>query len=99
MSKGKYYSLEEAREAKDLEGFAKDHPSEGDKKQFEDALERMAKPLHRRIEQYTVLSGKHRLESNSSPNRITLALFAKGILQGVTIESRTGTDSLVRPNT
>lgn len=45
MSKGKYYSLEEAREAKDLKGFAEAHPSEGNKKQFENALERMAKNL------------------------------------------------------
>lgn len=45
MSKGKYYSLEEAREAKDLEGFSKEHPSEGNKVQFENALERMAKNL------------------------------------------------------
>ncbi|MEX0962579.1 MAG: hypothetical protein WDZ52_00865 [Pseudohongiellaceae bacterium] len=43
MSKGKYYSLEEAREARDLKGFAEANPSKGDKKQFEDALERMAK--------------------------------------------------------
>ncbi len=45
MSKGKYYSLKEAREAKDLKGFAESHPSEGNKAQFENALERMAKNL------------------------------------------------------
>jgi hypothetical protein len=31
MSRGKYLSLEEARKAKGLEQFAKEHPSEGDK--------------------------------------------------------------------
>lgn len=43
MSKGKYYSLEEAREEKDLEGFAKEHPSAGDKDKLDNILERMAK--------------------------------------------------------
>lgn len=43
MSKGKYYSLEEAREAKDLEGFAKEHPSKGNKALFNQTLENMAK--------------------------------------------------------
>lgn len=45
MSKGKYYSLEEAREARDLKGFAKEHPSKGDRGLFEGTLERMAKNL------------------------------------------------------
>lgn len=54
MSKGKYYSLEEAREAKDVEGFAKANPSKGDKDRFDDALKSMAfntpkkKPLPKR---------------------------------------------------
>ena len=43
MSKGKYYSLEEAREADDVKGFAKANPSKGNKPRFDDALERMAK--------------------------------------------------------
>jgi len=42
MSKGKYYSLEEARQEKDLEGFAKEHPSKGDKEKFDNILEAMA---------------------------------------------------------
>lgn len=42
MSKGKYYSLEEAREAKDLKGFARDNPSKGNKDRFDDTLTRMA---------------------------------------------------------
>lgn len=42
MSKGKYYSLEEAREADDVKGFAKANPSQGDKVKFDDALKRMA---------------------------------------------------------
>lgn len=42
MSKGKYCSLEEARRAGDLEGFAKAHPSTGDQGRFNDCLKRMA---------------------------------------------------------
>jgi len=46
MSKGKYYSLEEAREKKDFEGFAKAHPSKGDMKLFNKLLSRMTqKPV------------------------------------------------------
>ena len=45
MSKGKYYSLEEARQEKDVKGFAKEHPSKGDRALFEGTLERMAKNL------------------------------------------------------
>ncbi len=43
MATGKYLSLEEARKAKQLERFAKEHPSKGDEKQFDDLLERMAR--------------------------------------------------------
>ena len=45
MSKGKYYSLEEARQANDVKGFAKAHPSKGDRALFEGTLERMTKNL------------------------------------------------------
>jgi hypothetical protein len=45
MSKGKYYSLEEAREEKDVKGFARAHPSKGDRALFENTLENMAKNL------------------------------------------------------
>ncbi len=45
MSKGKYYSLEEALKKNDLKGFAKAHPSKGDKQQFDDLFNRMAKNL------------------------------------------------------
>jgi len=34
MSRGKYLSLEEARKSGALERFAKEHPSEGDRKLF-----------------------------------------------------------------
>ena len=34
MARGKYLSLEEARKMKRLDRFAKEHPSEGDKKLF-----------------------------------------------------------------
>lgn len=43
MAHGKYLSLEEARKAKQLKRFAKEHPSKGDKKKFDALLERMAK--------------------------------------------------------
>ncbi len=43
MSRGKYLSLEEARKADQLKQFAKEHPSEGDEKQFDRVFERMAK--------------------------------------------------------
>jgi hypothetical protein len=35
MSIGKYLSLEEARKAKQLDRFAKEHPSEGNKNLFD----------------------------------------------------------------
>ena len=43
MSRGKYISLEEARKADQLKQFCKEHPSEGDEKQFDRVFERMAK--------------------------------------------------------
>jgi len=41
MSRGKYLSLEEARKAKQLERFAKEHPSEGDKEVFDNLFTAM----------------------------------------------------------
>ena len=38
MSRGKYLSLEEARNSKKLERFCKEHPSKGDASRFEDLL-------------------------------------------------------------
>ena len=43
MSTGKYLSLEEARKKDQLKRFCKEHPSEGDEKDFDDLLGRMAK--------------------------------------------------------
>lgn len=43
MARGKYLSLEEARKAGQLEQFAKEHPSEGDEKQFDRLFVKMAK--------------------------------------------------------
>ena len=43
MSRGKHLSLEEARNMGKLKRFAKEHPSEGDEKQFDEVFERMAK--------------------------------------------------------
>lgn len=45
MSRGKYLSLEEARKKKQLKRFTKEHPNKGDKKQFDQLLDRMAKNL------------------------------------------------------
>jgi hypothetical protein len=44
MSRGKYLSLPEARKKRQLDRFAKEHPSEGDAEQFESLLGRMSKP-------------------------------------------------------
>jgi hypothetical protein len=43
MAAGKYLSLEEARRKKQLERFAKEHPSAGDEKAFDALLEAMTK--------------------------------------------------------
>ena len=43
MATGKYLSLEEARKQGKLDRFIKEHPSKGDKAQFEGLLDRMAK--------------------------------------------------------
>lgn len=43
MARGKYLSLEEARQMKDgLKQFAEEHPSEGDETAFDRLLEAMA---------------------------------------------------------
>ena len=42
MSHGKYLSLEEARKSGKLGRFAKEHPSEGEKKLFNRLLDAMA---------------------------------------------------------
>jgi hypothetical protein len=42
MSRGKYLSLEEARKKGQLDRFAKEHPSEGDKDKFDRLFKAMA---------------------------------------------------------
>ena len=42
MSRGKYLSLPEARKKKQLDRFAKEHPSEGDADQLETLIGRMS---------------------------------------------------------
>ncbi len=49
MSRGKHLSLEEARKANQLKQFAKEHPSEGDEKQFDRVFERMAKTKKEKV--------------------------------------------------
>lgn len=43
MARGKYLSLEEARKLKKLKQFAKEHPSEGDEKDFDELFDRMTR--------------------------------------------------------
>jgi len=43
MARGKYLSLEEARKAKQLDRFAKEHHTEGDEAAFDRMLDRMAR--------------------------------------------------------
>lgn len=43
MARGKYLSLEEARQKGQLKQFAKDHPSEADKARFDALLNAMSK--------------------------------------------------------
>ena len=43
MARGKYLSLEEARKTGKLDRFCKEHPSEGDEQQWNEAFEAMAK--------------------------------------------------------
>jgi hypothetical protein len=43
MSRGKYLSLPEARKKRQLDRFAKEHPSEGDADQLESLIGRMSK--------------------------------------------------------
>jgi hypothetical protein len=45
MSRGKYLSLEEARKSGKLDRFAKEHPSEGDRKRFDLLLNEMSKTI------------------------------------------------------
>jgi hypothetical protein len=43
MSRGKYLSLPEARKRKQLDRFAKEHPSVGDADQVEELIDKMSK--------------------------------------------------------
>ena len=43
MSRGKHLSLEEARKDNKLDQFAKEHPSQGNKEQFDNLFTAMAK--------------------------------------------------------
>ena len=49
MARGKYLSLDEARKGgtkgATIKQFAKEHPSEGDEKQFDRVFEKMAKAV------------------------------------------------------
>jgi len=44
MARGKYLSLDEARNAEKLDQFAKEHPATGDADKFDDLFRAMAPP-------------------------------------------------------
>jgi hypothetical protein len=49
MSRGKYYSLEEARKDNNLEQFCKEHPSDGNKDVFNNLFQAMANGTPRNL--------------------------------------------------
>ena len=44
MARGKYLSLEEARQSEKIKQFCKEHPSKADKERFERLLDAMTDP-------------------------------------------------------
>jgi hypothetical protein len=66
MSRGKYLSLEEARKSGKLDRFAKEHPSEGDRKRFDRLLEEMSKTIEGAEE---TSSPEHGENSNGTQTR------------------------------
>ena len=66
MSRGKYLSLEEARKAKRLDRFAKEHPSEGDRTRFDSLLGEMSKTTEEAEE---TSSPAHDASSNGTRTR------------------------------
>jgi hypothetical protein len=66
MSRGKYLSLEEARNSGKLDRFAKEHPSEGDRRRFNRLLDEMSKTIEEAEETLTPENGEN---SNGTQTR------------------------------
>ncbi len=66
MSRGKYLSLEAARNYGDLEGFVKEHPSKGNRVRFNRLLREMSKTTPSRAR---TSSQAHDASSNETQTR------------------------------
>jgi hypothetical protein len=66
MSRGKYLSLEEARNYSKLERFAKEHPSEADRSRFKRLLEAMSQGV---LEEAETSKPDRRVSSNGTQTR------------------------------
>lgn len=67
MSRGKYFSLEEARKSGKLDRFAKEHPSETDQERFERLLDAMSRGVLE--EEGTSRSGRSASSSGTRTRR------------------------------
>jgi len=68
MSRGRYLSLEEAREKGKLDQFCKEHPSRGSWKKFDALLDGFAGPKAKRTSKAVRTSSRAR-DANSSGTR------------------------------
>jgi hypothetical protein len=66
MSRGKYLSLEEARQTGQLARFAKEHPSETDRTRFKRLLAAMSQGV---LEEAETLKPDRRVSSNETRTR------------------------------
>jgi hypothetical protein len=66
MSRGKYFSLEEARKSGKLDRFAKEHPSEADRGRFNGLLDAMSRGA---LEAKETLSPGRRASSTGTRTR------------------------------
>ena len=66
MSRGKYFSLEEARKSGKLDRFAKEHPSETDQHRFERLLDAMSRGV---LEEEETSRSDRRANSNGTQTR------------------------------
>jgi hypothetical protein len=65
MSRGKYLSLEEARNRKQLDRFAKEHSSKADRDRFERLLDAMSRGA---LEEAETSHSDRRIGSHASPS-------------------------------
>jgi hypothetical protein len=66
MSRGKYFSLEEARKSGKFDRFVKEHPSEADRDRFSRLLEAMSQGV---LEVEETSRPDHRASSNGTRTR------------------------------